>query len=64
MQQLQKENNTFRSGLEEQQMASNPAIPLASTHLSIKELRVSLPHKFDGNCSKFQAFVNQVRFMF
>ena len=64
MQQFQEKNNTFQSILEQQQMASNPAIPFALTHLSMKEVQISLPDKFNGNCSKFRAFVNQVRLIF
>jgi hypothetical protein len=32
---------------------------LATWHQS-KELRINLPNKFDGTCSKFWSFVNQV----
>ena len=53
MQQLQEENNTFQSVLEQQQMASNLAISLATTHLPTKELQVSLSDKFDGNRFNF-----------
>ena len=45
-------------------MASNVAILSASTHFLTKESQVSLLDKFNGNHSKFRAFVNQIQLIF
>ena len=63
--QLQEQNNNMRSTFEQQQAIHAPApsapVPAISVHHQTKEPRISLPKKFDGNWSKFQGFVNQVR---
>ena len=53
MQRFQEEKNTFQSVREQQQMAVNPTIPSASTHLPAKESQITLPDKFEGIRSKF-----------
>jgi len=68
LQQLQQENANLQNAMEQLQVARAPVhVPASIANpvpQALKEPRVSLPEKFDGDRTKLRDFINQVRLVF
>ncbi len=62
----QQENQAFHEFIAHLQcaQASTSLGYVSMTPSQVKEPQISLPNKFDGMCSKFRSFFNQVQLYF